>query len=186
MVCNILKKLGIALVIIAVVLLFTGCNRDVESLTSDEPKVQSTVSEPEQSEPIVYSSTETSVTVETSETVETSSETHLWTDEELQAIALTLAGECYDDKVEDKRLVCEVILNRVSDGRYGGNTVIEVLSAESQFNGYWHQPRKVSENDLEVAEQALNDWYNNGCKALSDYYFFSAGDNRENVFRSEY
>lgn len=106
----------------------------------------------------------------------------LWSEDERQAMALTLAGECYDDKVEDKRKVCEVILNRVSDGRFGGTTVIEVLSAENQFNGYWRQSRPVSENDLAIAEQALTDWYGNGCEPLSEYLYFSAGDNRENTF----
>lgn len=105
-----------------------------------------------------------------------------WTDEELQAMALTLAGECYDDKELDKRRVCEVILNRVSDGRFGGNTIIEVLSAKNQFSGYWTQSRPVSENDLAIAEQALRDWYDNGCEPLSEYLFFSAGENRENSF----
>ena len=105
-----------------------------------------------------------------------------WTDEELQAMALTLAGECYDDKELDKRRVCEVILNRVSDGRFGGNTIIEVLSAENQFSGYWTQSRPVSENDLAIVEQALRDWYDNGCEPLSEYLFFSAGENRENSF----
>lgn len=52
-----------------------------------------------------------------------------WKDGELDAIAFTLAGECYDQMVEDKRRVCEVILNYVSDGRFG-NSVIEVLTAK--------------------------------------------------------
>ena len=101
-------------------------------------------------------------------------ETKPWTDQDVQAIALTLAGECYNDKVYDKRRVCEVILNRVSDGSWG-DTVLEVLASSSQFNGYWKQNRPVSENDMEVAEQAL-----------SDYLYFCAGENRENTFRSEY
>ena len=105
-----------------------------------------------------------------------------WTDEELQAMALTLAGECYDDKELDKRRVCEVILNRVSDGRFG-DSIIEVLSAENQFSGYWAQSRPVTENDLAVAEQALKDWYDKGCEPLSEYLFFSAGENRENNFK---
>lgn len=96
-------------------------------------------------------------------------------------MALTLAGECYDDKEQDKRLVCEVILNRVSDSRFD-NTIYEVLSAENQFNGFWHQSRPVSDNDLEVVHQALEDWYANDCRPLSNYYFFRAGDDRENVF----
>lgn len=112
-------------------------------------------------------------------------ETKPWTDQDVQAIALTLAGECYNDKVYDKRRVCEVILNRVSDGSWG-DTVLEVLASSSQFNGYWKQNRPVSENDIEVAEQALSDWYANGCEALSDYLYFCAGENRENTFRSEY
>lgn len=108
-----------------------------------------------------------------------------WSDEEVHAIARTLAGECYDDKENDKRLVCEVILNRVSDSRWG-NTVLEVLEQEDQFLGYWSQGREISENDIEVAETALADWYANDCNALSEYLYFCSGDNRENVFRSEF
>lgn len=109
-----------------------------------------------------------------------------WSDEDVAAIVLTLAGECYDDKTEDKRLVCEVILNRVSAGIFGGDTVLEVVSGPNQFDGYWLQSRPVSENDYEVAETALADWYATGCQPLSDLLFFEAGENRENVFRSEY
>ena len=100
-------------------------------------------------------------------------------------MVLTLAGECYDDKERDKRLVCEVILNRVSDGRFG-NSILEVVSAPNQFAGYWNQSREITENDYDVATEALEDWYESGCEALSDYLFFAAGDNRENVFRCEY
>lgn len=108
-----------------------------------------------------------------------------WTQDELDALALTLSGECYDHKAEDKRRVCEVILNRVSAGNFG-SSVLEVVSAENQFNGYWTQSRPVSLNDYEIAEQALRDWYGNGREALSEYLFFSAGDNFENQFREEY
>lgn len=109
----------------------------------------------------------------------------LWTDEELNAMARTLSGECYEDKELDKRRVCEVILNRVSDGRFG-NTICEVITAKSQFCGYWNASRPVSENDLAVAEQALEDWFANGCKPLSKYLYFSAGSNRENAFYETY
>ena len=71
------------------------------------------------------------------------------------------------------------------DGNWG-DTVLEVLEDDSQFSGYWKQNRPVTESDLEIAEQALADWYANGCKALSDYLYFCAGENRENVFRSKY
>ena len=108
-----------------------------------------------------------------------------FSDEEVEAIVRTLAGECYDDKVADKRKVVEVIVNRVSDGRFGEN-VIDVVTAKGQFVGYWNQSRPVSESDIQIAEETLTDWYANGCKALSEYLFFSSGPNRENVFRSEY
>lgn len=104
-----------------------------------------------------------------------------WTDEELSMMARTLSGECYEDKELDKRRVCEVILNRVSDGRFG-NSICEVITAPNQFQGYWHPSRPVSENDLAVAEQTLEDWFENGCEALSSYLYFSAGGNRENTF----
>ncbi len=106
-------------------------------------------------------------------------------DEEVEAIARTLAGECYDDKMADKRKVAEVIVNRVSDGRFG-ESVIEVVSAKGQFNGYWKQSRPVSDSDIRIAKETLREWYENDCKKLSEYLFFSAGPNRENVFRTQY
>ena len=108
-----------------------------------------------------------------------------FSDEEVEAIVRTLAGECYDDKVADKRKVAEVIVNRVSDGGFGEN-IIDVVTAKGQFAGYWNQSRPISESDIQIAEETLTDWYANDCKALSEYLFFCSGPNRENVFRSEY
>lgn len=147
-------------------LLLTACGTDAGSQTV-LPKPEMATSQPEYPE------------------VKETPVQNVWTDEELEAMVLTLAGECYDDKVQDKRLVCEVILNRVSDGRFG-DSVLEVVSAPNQFAWYWEQSRPISDNDYDVASEALNDWYENDCEALSEYLFFVAGDNRENVFRSEY
>lgn len=108
-----------------------------------------------------------------------------WTDEEVDAIALTLAGECYEDKKQDKRRVCEVILNRVSSDEFD-DTIIGVITQSNQFHGYWKQSRPVSDDDRAVAEQALKDWYSIGCDPLSEYLYFEAGDNRENEFRKEF
>ena len=108
-----------------------------------------------------------------------------WTAEEVEAIARTLSGECYEDRPHDKRLVAEVILNRVSNVRWG-DTVIEVVTQKSQFHGYWNPSRDITENDREIATQALLDWYANDCAALSEYLFFVAGPNRENQFRENY
>ncbi len=108
-----------------------------------------------------------------------------WTEEEVEAMARILAGECYEDKVQDKRLVCEVILNRVSNDDFS-DTILDVLTEKNQFDSYWKQYRPVSKNDYEVVIQTLEDWYENDCKALSDYLFFEAGDNHENKFRKEF
>lgn len=108
-----------------------------------------------------------------------------WSTDELHAIAQTLAGECYDDKELDKRRVCEVILNRVSNSKFA-NTILEVLRTPGAFNGYWRQSRPVSKNDYVVTEQALRDWYDGGCRPLSEWLFFSKGPKRENVFRSDF
>lgn len=108
-----------------------------------------------------------------------------FSDEEVEAIVQTLAGECYDDKLANKRKVAEVIVNRVSDGGFGEN-IIEVVTAPGQFCGYWKQSRPVSKSDIQIAEKTLTDWYKNNCEALSEYLFFCSGPNRENIFRSEY
>jgi hypothetical protein len=108
-----------------------------------------------------------------------------WTAEEVDAIARTLSGECYEDKPGDKRLVAEVILNRVSNAQWG-DTVTEVVTAKKQFHGYWKPSRDISDNDREIATQALRDWYANDQQALSEYLYFEAGPNRENVFRKNY
>jgi hypothetical protein len=108
-----------------------------------------------------------------------------YTAEDVGLIAQTIAGECYNDKPEDKRKVAEVIVNRLSDGRFG-KTIKEIVSSARQFHGYWKQSRKVNEADMQIAELVLSNWYANDCKALSEYLYFSSGGNRENVFRAEY
>jgi hypothetical protein len=108
-----------------------------------------------------------------------------FSDEEVEAITQTLSGECYDDKLADKRRVVEVIVNRVSDGGFGDG-VVEVVTARRQFRGYWNPSRPVSESDVLIAKKTLRDWYANDCQALSEYLFFSKGPNRENVFRAKY
>ena len=108
----------------------------------------------------------------------------LYSDEELDAIARTLAGECYDDKLEDKRKVAEVVVNRVSSDAFG-YSIVDVVSAPGQFSGYWTN-RPTSESDIQIAEEILTDWYENKCEALSEYLFFCSGPNRENIFRAVY
>lgn len=108
-----------------------------------------------------------------------------YTDEERDAIVQTLVGECFDDKLEDKRKVAEVIVNRVSSDAFG-DSVIDIVSAPGQFSGYWKSSRPASESDIQIAEETLTDWYENKCEALSEYLFFCSGPNRENIFRAGY
>lgn len=105
--------------------------------------------------------------------------------EEIKAVARTIAGECFDDKPDDKRRVAEVIVNRVSDGRFG-DSVIKVIKSPGQFYGYWKQNRPVSVNDVQIAENVLYDWYARDCKRMSEYLYFCAGANKENKFRTEF
>lgn len=154
----------------ACLLLFVGC--------SATPTHETTDLEP----PPTQTATPTLAPVFTPEPIPTPDP---WTAEDVEAIARVLSGECYEDKPHDKRLVAEVILNRVSNERWG-DTVIEVVTQKSQFHGYWNPSRGISDNDREIAAQALRDWYANDCAALSKYLFFEAGPNRENVFRENY
>ena len=104
--------------------------------------------------------------------------------EEIDAIALTLAGECYEDQPQDKRNVVWVICNRVKDGRFGEN-IIEVITSKKygiQFHGYWKQSRPISDNDEEIAEEILTAYYS-GEAAIHDYLYFSGGKGKTNKFK---
>lgn len=162
-----------AAILVAVCLvLFTGCARETDH-TAAEPPHYAAVSL------VVDKPTATPTPMPMPEP-------DPWTAEEVEAIARTLSGECYEDKPHDKRLVAEVILNRVSHRQWWGDTVIEVVTQKRQFHGYWNPSRDITENDREIATQALRDWYANDCAALSGYLFFEAGPNRENQFRENY
>jgi hypothetical protein len=171
-------RILLALVLTAAVI-FTACrvpamdNADADIQPS--PVVESTTAVPSVVNLSYRYPQETKVIVEPT----------LYSDEEVTAIATTLDGECYDDKLNDKRSVAEVICNRVSDGNFG-DSIAAVVSAKGQFAGYWNQSRPISESDIQIAKETLREWYANGCEKLSEYLFFYAGSNRENVFRTTY
>ena len=168
------KRIKIIILSLATMFIFTACSLTTQEVESEDfltKEVTSTIT------PMV--------TVLPIEHVEDPKDVKMFSDEEVQAITRTLAGECYDDKLEDKKKVVEVILNRVSNEKFE-KTVLEVVSAKGQFAGYWRQSRPVSESDIQIAEETLTDWYANDCKALSEYLFFCSGPNRENVFRVKY
>ena len=169
------KQMKFIILSLTTMFIFTACSltaRDAD--INDSPVPSETVS--------IVSKV---VTIPPIEQVDEPEDVKMFSDEEVQAIVRTLAGECYDDKLEDKKKVTEVILNRVSNEKFG-KTVTEVVSAKGQFCGYWKQSRPVSESDIQIAEETLERWYTNDCKALSEYLFFRSGPNRENVFRVKY
>lgn len=163
--CN--RKKSVLIIGVALMLVLTGCRAEKKNEI-----VEAAVP--------VYESAQVSTDV-VEEEIEFEEVEPLWSEQDLAAITQTLSGECYDDKEHDKRRVVEVILNRVSDGRFG-NSIYEVVSAKNQFVGYWNPSRPVSESDIRIAEQTLQNWFDNDCKPLSKYLYFKAGENRENLF----
>lgn len=169
------KQKKIIILSLATMFIFTACSFNEPDVgVEDIPTLSETIST---GPPMV--------TVMPVEQTEEPKDVKMFSDEEVQTITRTLAGECYDDKLEDKQKVVEVILNRVSNEKFG-KTVLEVVSAKGQFCGYWKQSRPISESDIQITEEILDKWYANDCKALSDYLFFHAGPNRENIFRVKY
>jgi len=103
---------------------------------------------------------------------------------EVELVAKTLRGECYDDQPDDKREVVKVICNRVSDGRFG-DSIEAVITAPHQFQGF-RLDNVPSANDYEIAREVLAEWYGGGCAPLGEYLFFSSGGGRTNVFRKKW
>jgi len=105
-------------------------------------------------------------------------------EQEIELVAKTLRGECYDDQPDDKREVVKVICNRVSNGGFGGS-IEAVITAPGQFHGY--RPGNVpTANDYAVAREVLEQWYANGCAPLGEYLFFSSGSDHKNIFRRDW
>ena len=108
----------------------------------------------------------------------------LYTAEELEALSLTLAGECYDDEAQDKYNVAWTVCNRAADGRFG-ESIIEVITSKVhavQFVGYWNQSRSVTESDITVAADVLAAYYS-GDGSPHNYLYFTGGTGKTNTFR---
>jgi uncharacterized protein YceK len=109
---------------------------------------------------------------------------------EVELVAKTLRGECYDDQPDDKREVVKVICNRVSVGEFG-DSIEAVITAPRQFQGY-RTDNKPTANDYEIAREVLTEWYENGCLPLGKYLYFSSdaggpgGSNHKNIFRENF
>ena len=104
---------------------------------------------------------------------------------EVELVAKTLRGECYDGQHDDKREVVRVICNRVSAAGRFGDSVEAVITAPRQFQGY-RPGNAPTVNDYEIAREILTEWYAGGCQPLGKNLFFSAGNGHKNVFHEKY
>jgi hypothetical protein len=103
---------------------------------------------------------------------------------EIELVAKTLRGECYDEQADDKREVVKVICNRVSVGGFG-DSIEAVVTAPNQSIGY-HDYNEPTTNDYAIAREVLTAWYEGRCVPLSEYLYFSSASNHKNVFRREW
>jgi len=171
--------------------LLTGCadqppSPDISPLPVEESTSEATATAPEISEPAQIVSVTPDETPEPLPEPELPQEppAFIVPEHEIELVAMTLRGECYDDQPDDKREVVRVICNRVSAGNFG-DSVEAVITAPRQFIGY--RPGNIpTENDYEIAREILAEWYAGGCQPMGKYLFFSGGGHHKNVFRENY
>ena len=159
-----------------VVLTFAGC-------TPTNPTAENTASATQTETLPATASTETQSDLPSAEP-SPSSAAAVVPDFEIELVAKTLRGECYNEQHDDKREVVKVICNRVSAGRFG-NSIEAVITAPRQFQGY-RPGNEPTANDYEIAREVLTEWYKGGCQPLGKYLFFSSGGNHKNIFRENY
>ena len=160
----------IILLVLALCAFLVGCT----STAKPEPSTEvSAITEPTEvsSQPTIIETT----------SAETTPSVPVVPEYEIELVAKTLRGECYDEQHDDKREVVKVICNRVSMGGFG-DSVEAVITAPKQFVGY--RPGNIpTANDYEIAREILTEWYEGGCVPLGEYLFFSSGDGHKNAFR---
>ena len=160
----------IILLVLALCAFLVGCSPTAEQETSSEVSAVADSMEGS-SQPIITETPD----------IETPSPAHIVPEYEVELVAKTLRGECYDEQHDDKREVVKVICNRVSMGGFG-DSVEAVITAPKQFVGY--RPGNIpTVNDYEIAREILTEWYEGGCVPLGEYLFFSSGDGHKNAFR---
>lgn len=110
-------------------------------------------------------------------------------DEDVEAIARTLYGECRGaETVAEQEAVAWVILNRLDAGY--ADTVLGVVSAPGQFAGY-SQEHPLWTELVEVAERVLTMHHREQlgesvARVLPREYLWFSGDGKRNYFRCEY
>jgi len=161
------------IILLLIILTVAGCS-------STNPTTKTTASATQTETPPATASTEPQSGRPSAEPLPNSAVTAV-PDFEVELVAKTLRGECYNEQHDDKREVVKVICNRVSMGGFG-DSVEAVITAPKQFVGY--RPGNIpTANDYEIAREILTEWYEGGCVPLGEYLFFSSGDGHKNAFR---
>lgn len=111
---------------------------------------------------------------------------------DVEAIAKTLWGECRGvPYTSHKAAVVWCILNRVDEGGYFGNSIIEVITKPNQFAGY--SPDYPVDPELKaIAEDVLMRWHlekegeEDVGRVLPKGYCYFVGDGELNYFTNEW
>lgn len=132
-----------------------------EEVLEEEPEVESVVEVPVEPEP------------ESEPVPEPEVNALSLTDEEIDLIALCVMGEAEGESEEGKRMVVDVILNRVDSPRFD-DTVYGVIYAKNQFECMWNGRvnRCYVRDDIRelVIEELQNRTYDNIHYFRTDHY----------------
>lgn len=107
-----------------------------------------------------------------------------------ELIANTIYGEANGLDIYEKSMVAWCILNRVDDGRFGGDTVEEVVKAPKQFYGY-RPSNPITEENLAIARDVLArhaaepNLIGDSGRTLPKEYLYFYGDGKHNYFRTQ-
>lgn len=74
-----------------------------------------------------------------------------YTEEEYDMLCWMVQQEVRDASIEHKRIIANIVVNRVKDGRFGSN-IREVLEGEGQFEGIRNWYSRKYEPDEETRE----------------------------------
>ena len=186
-VCAMIRATIIAiLVLLSLLLIITACGTNNEATPESKPTVtvpDSELSIPDDLETIPETSTPNDSEPEVVE----------WKPdrESVEALAKTLWGECRGVKYKSHQAaVAWCVLNRLDTGRWG-DTVLEVVSAPSQFSGY-NDSFPVTDELVALAEDVLIRWHaekegeQNVGRVLPKSYIFFVGDGKLNYFTDKW
>ena len=85
--------------------------------------------------------------------------------EEVYHLSSIINAECGNCSLAEKRMIGSVVINRA---RYGGQSILGVISEESQFHGYRQEGYICTEENSQIAERLLS-----GKRERSVLYFFT-------------